>query len=244
MKSTTFNRNRATIGSFFAWCEDVELIVRSPARKLTRRKEKRSTEAERRNRPIPLDGSQALWADHRNHSLQDRTFWVMAYETGARANELLGLDIEDLDVAGHSGIVIGKGGSAETIVWASTTARLLPRLITNRTSGPVFLTQRRPRSHLLPAHSDLCPTTRRARLSYRQAAKIFTDASGWTLHQIRHAALTHYAENGVTLLELKGKSRHSSTRSLERYVNPSHKHLKALTDQHDPNRRTPLVDPS
>ena len=38
LKPTTFNRNRATIGSFFAWCEDVEMIVRNPARKLTRRK--------------------------------------------------------------------------------------------------------------------------------------------------------------------------------------------------------------
>ena len=115
-----------------------------------------------------------------------------------------------------------EGGSAETIVWASTAARLLPRLINNRTSGPLFLTQRRPRSHVLPAQSDLCPTTGRARLSYRQAAKIFTDASGWTLHQIRHASLTRYAENGVSLLELKGKSRHSSTRSLERRTRTTH----------------------
>ena len=239
LAAATFNRNRATIGSFFGWCEEVEVIVRSPARKLKRRKERVSVEAERQVRPIPLAELQALWQDHRSHSLRDRTFWVMAYETGARANELLGLDLEHLDVAGHSGIVIGKGGSAETIVWASTTARLLPRLINNRTSGPLFLTQRRPRSHVLPAHSDLCPTTGRARLSYRQAANIFTDASGRTLHQIRHAALTHYAEKGVTTLELKAKSRHSSTRSLERYVTPSTRHVKALTDQHDPNRRTP-----
>ena len=238
LAAATFNRNRATIGSFFGWCEEVAVIVRSPARRLKRRKERVSVESGRHVRPIPLAELQALWQDHRRHSLRDRTFWVMAYETGARANELLGLDLEHLDLVGHNGLVIGKGGSAETIVWASTTALLLPRLIKNRTSGPLFLTQRRPRSHVLPARSDLCPTTGRARLSYRQAAKIFPDASGRTLHQLRHAALTHFAEKGVTTLELRAKSRHSSTRSLERYVIPSTKHVKALTDEHDPSRRT------
>ena len=76
--ATTFNRNLATMGSFFAWCEDNDLIAINPARKLRRRKVRLSVEAERQARPIPLPELQGLWQDHRNHSLRDRTFWVMA----------------------------------------------------------------------------------------------------------------------------------------------------------------------
>jgi integrase len=67
---------------------------------------------------------------------------------------------------------------------------------------------------------------------------LFTEASGgWTLHQLRHSALTHLAEDGVAMALLKAKSRHASLRSLERYVRPSDASVAKLTAQHDRARR-------
>jgi hypothetical protein len=40
--------------------------------------------------------------------------------------------------------------------------------------------------------------------------------TGWTLHQLRHSALTHAAEDGTNLPLLLAQSRHASVRSLER----------------------------
>ncbi len=236
-QATTYNRNVATIGSFFAWCEDRDLMAVSPARKVKRRKVRRTREAERQQRPIPQAEIEALWSNTQ-HSLRERAFWVMLYETAARANEILGLNIEHLDTANKDAVIIGKGRNAERVYWASATARLLPRLINGRQQGPLFLTDRAPRSHVLPAAADLCPETGRARLSYRRAEELFKAASGGkTLHQLRHSALTHYAENGKTVLEIRGKSRHRSVRSLERYVAPSPKAIRAMTDNQDVNRR-------
>ena len=62
----------------------------------------------------------------------------MAYDTAARANELLNLNVEDLDLANKQAVVIGKGGNAELVFWTSVTARLLPRLIEGRQRGPLF----------------------------------------------------------------------------------------------------------
>jgi integrase len=59
-----------------------------------------------------------------------------------RANEVLALNIEDLD--SKRGRITGKGGTIRWIHWQSGTARLLPRLIGGRTSGPLFLADRRP----------------------------------------------------------------------------------------------------
>ena len=114
----------------------------------------------------------------------------------------------------------------------------MPRLIAGRTSGPLFLTDRAPAPGRAPAAVDVCPVTGRARLSYRRAEALFREASGgWTLHQLRHSALTHLAEQNVSLPLLMAKSRHTSLRSLQRYARPSADAVAALTAAHDRDRR-------
>ncbi len=234
----TYNRNLATIASFFGWLDENEYITHLPTKGLRRKKLRVSIEAERQTRPLPYPELTAVWNDHRKHRLRDRVFWVMAYDTAARADELLGLNIQNIDTANRQAAIVGKGGSAETIYWSSVTARLLPRLIDNRDAGPLFIASRKPRPRNTPAASDLCPTTGKARLSYRRAEEIWKTASGGhTLHQLRHSRLTHLAEAGEDVTMIKAKSRHRSLRSLERYVNPSPTAIKKMTDRHDPNRR-------
>lgn len=233
----TYNRNLATISSLFTWCVENDLLVVSPTKGLRRRKQRRTVEAERQARPIDVDELGALWSERR-WPLRDRVFWAMAYDTAARADELLGLNIENISVENREAVIIGKGGDAERIYWTSTTARLLPRLIGGRRHGPLFVGERKPRSHLVPAAADLCEVTGRARLSYRRAEEIWKAASGGrTLHQLRHSKLTHLAEAGEDVTMIKAKSRHRSLRSLERYVNPSPDAIRDLTNRHDPNRR-------
>ena len=128
--------------------------------------------------------------------LREWTLWRMLYETAARSAEVLRLDVPDLDMPNRRAKVRRKGGQLDTIVWQTGTARLLPRLLKGRKAGPVFLTERRARVELPPA--DVDPASGRARLSYRQAEDLFRAATGGaTLHQLRHSALTHDAEDGV-----------------------------------------------
>ncbi len=143
----------------------------------------------------------------------------MLYETAARAAELA-LDIEDLDLRNRRARVRRKGGAVDVIVWQTGTARLLPRLLAGRQSGPVFLTERRARLPLAP--SDLDPAGGGGRLSYRRAAELFEQyMNGWTLHQLRHSALTHAAEAGANTSTLLAYSGHTSVASLARYARVS-----------------------
>ncbi|WP_298181023.1 hypothetical protein [Saccharomonospora sp.] len=57
----------------------------------------------------------------------------------------------------------------EIVYWDAGTARLLPRLLKDRTCGPVFLAHRRPGPGKVLGSRDTCPDTGRARLSYGQA---------------------------------------------------------------------------
>ncbi|TDD18050.1 site-specific integrase [Nonomuraea diastatica] len=193
-------------------------------------------------RPAPPDRTKALSRDQLaalsdlKAGIREKTLWKMLYETCARAQEILTLDIADLLPADKRARIISKGGATDWVHWQSGTAQLLPRLLKGRTRGPVFLTDRK-----APARTpttDVCKITGRGRLSYRRAAELFEtltrplahpgiiDAAelelrgGWTLHQLRHSALTHEAEDGTNTPTLLARSRHASVRSLARYARP------------------------
>ncbi len=106
-----------------------------------------------------------------------------------------------------------------------------------------LVAERRPAPTRAPAAVDLCPVTGRGRLSYERAEYLFKQNSfkvatrGWTLHQLRHSALTHLAEEGVNLPLLMAKSGHQNLRSLQRHARPGAEAVAAMTAAHDPARR-------
>jgi integrase len=136
---------------------------------------------------IPVDTTRALTRDQvaalwrLDVPLRDKTLWRLLYETAARAEEILGLDVGDLELPGKRARVIAKGGMTEWVHWQTGAALLLPRLLAGRRCGPVFLASRKPARAV--ATTDLCPVTGRARLSYRRAAELFEIST-------RHLALT------------------------------------------------------
>ena len=223
-----FNRHRAAIGSLFAFAVKKRWVVSNPVELVDRRKLRGA-----KDRTLSFAQLEASWTDPAV-ALRERCLWVTLYETAARASEILQLNVEDLDLAERSATITGKGGDVQEVFWATTTARLLDRLLAGRSTGPVFVGDRRPKQQQ-PAR-DLTPEGY-GRLSYRRAEEIFTAHTGWTLHQLRHSSLTHLAEAGVDVSLLKAKSRHASLRSLEVYLHPSRDTVKRLTAEHDSMNR-------
>ena len=88
------------------------------------------------------------------------------------------------------------------------------------------------------AAADLDPTSGQARLSYRRAAELFDEyTGGWTLHQLRHSALTHAAEAGANTSTLLAYSGHTSVTSLARYARVSPEALARWQTSRDPMTR-------
>ena len=226
----TFNRHLDALRSAIGYWRQQGWLDADPTRQLRRRR--RTPDRTRALSRREID--ELLTRD--SIELRERTLWRMLYETAARANEVLALDVEDLDLRNRKARVRRKGGAVDIIVWQTGTARLLPRLLEGRRSGPVFLTDRRARVPLAPA--DVDPVSGRARLSYRRAAELFEAATGgWTLHQLRHSALTHAAEAGANTTTLLAYSGHTSVASLARYARVSPEALAQWQQQRDPSRR-------
>ncbi|MBF6273163.1 site-specific integrase [Nocardia nova] len=200
-----------------------------------------------RARPAPPDTSRALSRDRvteilgSDAPLRQRVLWHMLYESSARAEEVLMLDVPDLDTANRCAVVTRKGGAREVIAWQTGTARLLPRMLGGRKSGPLFLTDRKARPSV--ATNDVDSVTGRARLSYRRAAELFEthtagyDDGPYTLHQLRHSRLTHAAEQGASTPVLMKLSGHTSVRSLAKYARVSDEGLRRYQADSDPAGR-------
>jgi integrase len=161
--------------------------------------------------------------------------WRLLYETAARANELLALDVEDLDLANRRARVHSKGGAVEWVFWQTGSAQLLPRLLAGRTSGPAFLGDRQPTRPV--AGLDLDPTSGRARAVVPAGRRTVPGAHRVDAASARHSALTHAAEDGTNLPLLLARSRHASVRSLERYARPGPEAVARHLAQTDPARR-------
>lgn len=110
--AATWNRHLSALTSFTAWAGRQEILATNPARRLERRKP-----ARRGDRSIPRARLDKLFTDDR-HSLRERVLWRMLYETAARAEELLSLNIEDLDLEFRRARVTSKGGAIEYVHWA------------------------------------------------------------------------------------------------------------------------------
>ena len=226
----TWNRHRSALRSFTAWASGRGWVTGDLAALLERRPETRD-----KTRALTRQAIEDLW--DRPVPLRQKTLWKLLYESAARADSVLSLNIEDLDLAGKRGRITAKGGVVRWIHWQSGTARLLPRLIVGRASGPVFLASRRPAPARTPAAGDTCPHTGRGRLSYERAEYLFKQATGCTLHQLRHSRLTHLGEDGWSAPMLMALSGHENLRTLGIYVNPSDEAVAALLADQDPGRR-------
>lgn len=234
----TWNRHVATLRSFTAHARRRGWIAADPATVLDRRRE-----PDDRTRAIAASALEQLFR-RTDAAVREKCLWRLLYETAARAEEVLSADVDDLDLENKRLRVRRKGGDVDWLHFQSGSARLLPRLIGDRRStGPIFLSDRRPAPARTPAAVDLDPVTGRGRLSYERAEYLFKQSSlkvggnGWTLHQLRHSALTHLAEAGVSLPLLMAKSGHQNLRSLQRYARPGAEAVAAMTAAHDPGRR-------
>jgi site-specific recombinase XerD len=228
----TWNRHVATVRSFVGFCRRRRWLADNLTVDLERRREPADL-----TKAIPLAELERLWRRD-EVGVREKALWRLLYETAARATEALSINVEDLDLGNKRVRVHSKGGDTDWLHFQTGSARLLPRVTAGRTHGPLFLTDRAPVPSRVSAAVDRCPETSRARLSYRRAEALFRQASGgWTLHQLRHSALTHLAEQNVSLPLLMAKSRHTSLRSLQRYARPGPEAVAALTAATDPARR-------
>lgn len=172
----TVNRELSALRSAVGWWQELGWITGDPTAGL------RLLPGAAGGSAAPLTDRQVAELFQADLALRERALWQLLRDTGMPAPVALSLDASSVARAGQL---------------SERTSSLLAWLLSGRSIGPVFLTDRKAPSGT--AKADLCPLTGRARMSYRRAAEIFTAVTrpfdpagrGWTLHQLRPVTAGH-----------------------------------------------------
>ncbi|MEV4013499.1 tyrosine-type recombinase/integrase [Nonomuraea angiospora] len=130
----TWNRNRAAVTSWLAWCRTKK---RWAAPSVPAEAERRKESADE-TRAVAKTTIYRLLS-RRDIPIREKTLWRMLYETAGRAAEILALNVEDLDLEHRRAPVRSKGGAIEWVYWddrdrAGTIGRQ-PRVVADPGAG-------------------------------------------------------------------------------------------------------------
>ncbi len=102
-----WNRHVATVRSFARYCARTRILEIDGDVELQRRAEKHD-----HTQSIPSASLECLWERH-DIDLRERTLWRLLCETAARADEVLRLNVEDLDIPAKRARTRSKGGDVD-----------------------------------------------------------------------------------------------------------------------------------
>ena len=221
----TVARRAAAARTFLRWATRTGRIPVDPSLRLT---------APRRARTLPgvlragemsqvLDVAATRADDGDPVTARDRAMLELLYASGVRVGELVGCDVDDLDLATGVVRVLGKGDKERVVPFGVPAAaalrdwlRVRPQLVGPRSGAALFLGRRGARvdprtvrevvHHLLrhvPGAPDLGP------------------------HGLRHTAATHLLEGGADLRVVQELLGHASLATTQIYTHVTGERLRA-----------------
>jgi integrase/recombinase XerD len=183
-----------------------------------------------RSLPRPLsvedvDRLLAVGSDATAKDMRDRAVLETLYGAGLRVSELVGLDVDDLDLEEGSVRVLGKGskerevplGRCACAAIAAYLTRARPQLATPRSRSALFLNQRGGRLTRQGAATILKGRVRLAGIGKRV-----------TPHTLRHSYATHLLEGGADVRVVQELLGHASVATTQIYTLVTKEHLREV----------------
>ncbi|MGO0122065.1 site-specific tyrosine recombinase XerD [Desulfothermobacter acidiphilus] len=157
--------------------------------------------------------------------LRDRALLELAYATGMRVSELVGLDVDHLNLEAGYVRVLGKGGRERVVPLGRLAQRYLreylekgwPRLVKNRRTSALFVNRRGGRLTRQSVFKLLRDYARRVGLSSTPSP-----------HTLRHSFATHLLENGADLRVVQELLGHVSIGTTQIYTHLTSSHVREV----------------
>lgn len=210
LASETLDNRFRNLRAFFNFLLKDGLIIVNPAAGLERPRIER-----RLIRPFTQEQFAATLAQIRADKplgLRDKALLLLLADTGLRISEALGLNVGDLDLAGNTAIVMGKGRKERRTFWGETARRALLAWLKVRPEAkagdPVFCNQFSGRlvaevfSHRVKIY------TRRAGIA----------ANRLSCHALRHFWACQFLKNTGDIVTLSRLLGHASINSTVAYL--------------------------
>ncbi|MGZ5306058.1 MAG: site-specific tyrosine recombinase XerD [Actinomycetota bacterium] len=166
--------------------------------------------------------------------LRDRAILEVLYGAGLRISELVGLDVDDVDLEEGFVRVLGKGGKE----------REVPLGAFGRDAVAVYLARARPAFASRTSRAALFLNQRGGRLTRQSCARMLAacvEAAGIdrrvTLHTLRHSFATHLLEGGADVRVVQELLGHASVATTQIYTLVTKDHLREVYYTSHPRAR-------
>lgn len=188
-------------------------------------------------RPLTVDEVAALLAAPGGGdpvALRDSAILETLYGAGLRISELVGLDVDDVDLEEGSVRALGKGSRERIVPLGSYAVRALgaylrggrPAMARPRSRGALFLNQRGGRLTRQGVTNIIRAMARRAGLRKRV-----------TPHMLRHSFATHLLEGGADVRVVQELLGHASVATTQIYTLVTGDRLRDVYDEAHPRAR-------
>ena len=203
LEPATVQHRLCILRSFYRYCEDEQIIDRSPA---TRIRLPKVSQESRTHGMTREEITRFLAASERN-PVQHAMCCLLTLN-GLRISEACSANIDDLGVElGHRTLtVVRKGGKRQTVPLSPKTARAVDKTVGERTAGPLLLTAAGTRMTRHLAGDIIERIGKRAGLPYHCHP-----------HQLRHAMITTALAAGAALHDVQDSAGHADPRATMRY---------------------------
>ncbi|MGH2693240.1 MAG: tyrosine recombinase XerC [Actinomycetota bacterium] len=228
----TIARKTSALRSLLTWAARRGLIPANPAAEI-------SAPTLRRTLPRLLKVAEAvrlceLPPDDDPIGLRDRALLEVLYGSGLRVSELCGLDLDELDLAGGTVRVVGKGRKERLVPLSEPASRAIRAYLREARAGFMEKTSNPQEPQALFFN------TRGARISPRSVRamtqKYLRGEGGRPVspHVLRHSFATHLLDGGADLRSVQELLGHESLATTQIYTHVSTERLRAVYERSHP----------
>ena len=212
LKSTSTNTQMSHLKSFFGWLCEEEYIPKNPTSKLKQKKVPKIL-----RHPLTDEEVENL----RQVCIKDRDKALIEFlvSSGARLNEAISIDIDQIDFHEMSLYVVGKGSKERKIYFTIKAKILLKKYIKNRKgiNTALFISERFPFARI---------GDRAIETSINKIAKAANFDKSVFPHLFRHSFATHNLAAGMPLPILQNLMGHSSCDTTMIYAELSQENVR------------------
>lgn len=162
--------------------------------------------------------------------LRDLAMFELTYSCGVRVGELVGLDIDSIDLDARQVRVLGKGNKERILPIGQQACVALKNYLSERKDTnqheALFLNQRGGRL-----------TARSVQRNLKKRLLQFGLPGDVTPHALRHSFATHLLDAGADLRVIQELLGHASLSTTQRYTKVSFTHLTKVYDQSHPRSK-------
>lgn len=230
-KSRTIQRELSSIRSFFQFLIRQGTLAQNPALEVRAPKADRplpktcDAEALERLLQLPDDGDGLI--------VRDIAIFELIYSSGLRLAELVGIDLDDIDLGRRRLVVTGKGNKTRHLPVGSKAAGAVRRWLKRRADfcrdaqqPALFVSQRGTRISPRSVQSRLDALIRRQALAQHLSP-----------HVLRHSFATHLLESSSDLRAVQELLGHANIATTQVYTHLDFQHLARVYDSAHPRAK-------